>query len=119
MEYFTDAILDGIGLVCEASGVCLVVECVVEVLWHFFVADDFAQNTPSSQAGQLSAIYEHLGLGGNINTIYVQLYDTYNFQAVNIFENDGCAGQSLNFASHNYTMNYTSDYLSETYWLSY
>lgn len=45
-----------------------------------------------------------LGLGGNVNSVTVQLYDPYNFPAVNLFENDGCTGQSMAFGVRNFTV---------------
>lgn len=99
--------------ICTADIACDLIVIVFEILKHFFVADDFGQNTPSSSAGLQAATFERMGLGGNIETVYVQLYDPYNFQNVNFFEYDNCTGQSLNFAAHNYTMDATTNTLTE------
>jgi hypothetical protein len=104
---------------CTADIACDLVIIVFDILKHFFIADDFAQNTPSSQAGQAAANFGHVGLGGNIETVYVQLYDPYNFQNVNYFEQDDCTGQSMNFAAHNYTIDATTATLTEQEWLTY
>jgi hypothetical protein len=53
---------------------------------------DLFQNTPSSISGNNTQEYPDLGLGGNVNSVTVQLYDPYNFPAVNLFEDDGCVG---------------------------
>jgi len=36
--------------------------------------------------------------------VTVQLYDPYNFPAVNLFEDDGCTGQSMAFGVRNFTV---------------
>jgi len=34
------------------------------------------------------------GLGGNINSVFVQFYNPYNFPAVTLFEDNYCTVQS-------------------------
>ncbi len=65
---------------------------------------DLFQNTPSSISGYNTQSYPDLGLGGNVNSVTVQLYDPYNFPAVNLFEDDGCTGQSMAFGVRNFTV---------------
>jgi len=45
-----------------------------------------------------------VGLGGNVNSVTLQLYDPYNFPAVNLFEYDGCTGQSGAYGVRNFTV---------------
>lgn len=58
---------------------------------------NFSQNNPSSQAGKHSTYFDHRGLGGNINTIVMQMYDPYNFPSVTIWEWDDCEGESATY----------------------
>lgn len=78
-EALTDA-ADGIP-------VCRIVKFIASVTGDFF---DLFQNTPSSQSGEISTNYDDVGLGGNINTAYVQFYDPYNYPAATFFEDDDC-----------------------------
>ena len=81
--------------------VCKVVKFFSEITSFFW--DEF-QNTPSSQSGNLTASYNDLGLGGNINSVTVQLYDLYNFPAVTLFEYANCTVQSQSFGVRNFTV---------------
>jgi hypothetical protein len=69
--------------------VCKIVKFFSQITSGFW---DVTQDTPSSCSGECSAQFEHIGLGGNVNSVAVQFYDPYNFPAVSIFEYDYCGG---------------------------
>jgi len=74
---------------------------------------DLNQNTPSSQSGYLQTYFEHNGLGGNINTVFVQLYDPYNYPAVTLYEWDSCEGESSSIGVRNFTYNSETNTVTE------
>jgi hypothetical protein len=73
----------------QAGGfpVCGTVKILYSVCTHMW---DLAQNTPSSQSGWSQTFFEHKGLGGDVETVFMQLYDPYNFPAANLYEWDSC-----------------------------
>jgi hypothetical protein len=69
----------------KADKACNLVIIVFEIFKHFYEPADFAHNPPSGQAGQQAATFAYGNLNGYVETVYVQLYDPYNFQNVNFF----------------------------------
>lgn len=78
------------------------------LVWGWNHLWDLDQKTPSSQSGPQTTWFKHPGLGGDINTLYVNLYDPYNYPAVTIFEWDSCHGESQSLGARNFTY-YPSD----------
>jgi hypothetical protein len=64
---------------------------------------DLLQNTPSSQSGLFTNTFDHIGLGGNINSVGIQLYDPYNAPVITLFEDDYCQGESGAFNTRDFT----------------
>jgi hypothetical protein len=85
---------EAVGYICDAAAaaasgfpVCGLVRFFSDISSGFW---DLFQNTPSSSSGLNEQSYEMVGLGGNVNSVTIQLYDPYNFPAVNLFESSGC-----------------------------
>jgi len=72
---------------------------MVKAFVNFLNDYDLTQNTPSSQSGVSSTWFDVTGLGGNINTAYVQFYDPYNYPAATFFEDSNCARESTSYGS--------------------
>lgn len=101
------------GFVCDAAEaaaegfpVCGTIKFFTDMTSGFW---DLFQDTSSSISGNYTMSYPDLGTGGNVNSVTMQLYDPYNFPAVNLFEGDGCTGQSMAFGVRNFTVSGTTN----------
>jgi len=76
---------------------------------------DVSQNMPSSQSGLSQTFFQHKGLGSNIESLFMQAYDPYNFPAANLYEWDNCEGESASFGVRNFTIKADGEVYEQPY----
>lgn len=92
--------------------VCGTVKVLYAVATHMW---DLSQNTPSSQSGLSQTFFQHKGLGGDVESVFMQLYDPYNFPAANLYEWDNCEGESTSLGVRNFTQYANGDVYEKPY----
>lgn len=103
---------DALRVMSDGLPVCGTVKILYAVSTHMW---DLAQNTPSSQSGASQTFFQHKGLGGDIESVFLQMYDPYNFPAANLYEWDSCQGESASLGVRNFTVNALGEVYEQPY----